>query len=107
MNDALDEVKEKRWSVCAAARKYKIPRETLRRHVSWLAIQFPVGRLSVLSANEEPEIVETCQIFGEWGFGLTKGDITYVVADYFGQSKVGMVFQGMLSGHTSWGVIWS
>ena len=34
-----------------------------------------VGRPPVLTATQEAEIVEACQIFSEWGFGLTKSDI--------------------------------
>ncbi len=63
----------------SAAKKHKIPRQTLERHVSKPEIN-TVGRPK---PSKESEIVQTCQIFSEWGFGLTKMDVTSVVADYF------------------------
>ena len=84
------------------SKKKKISRETLRRHVSRLAVQLPVGIPPVLRAHEEAEIVKTCQIFAEWGFGLTKSDITYVVADYFIQSKGKNPFRDDVPGNDWW-----
>ena len=61
----------------AAAKKYNIPEPTLRRHVN-RSVVGSVGRPTALSPNEE-EIIESCQIFAEWGFGLTKVDVLNVV----------------------------
>ena len=40
------------------------------------------GGSTVLTSEEEREIVVTCQILAEMGFQLTKGDVEVVVRDY-------------------------
>ena len=57
-----------------ASKKYDIPEATLRRHICRSDIR-SVGRPTALQPEVEIEIIETCQIFAEWGFGLSKVDV--------------------------------
>ena len=66
MKKAIDDVVNAKCTVYTASKKYHIPRETLRRHVNTHSV-LVVGRPPVLTATQEAEIVETCQIFSEWG----------------------------------------
>ena len=61
-----------------------------------------VGRPPVLTATQEAEIVETCQIFSEWGFGLTKSDIVNVIGDYFRHTKHPNPFRDGVPGDDWW-----
>ena len=101
MSDAVEEVKKGRLTAYSAAKKYGIPRQTLERHIHRPGVG-KVGRPSVLSAAQEAEIVETCQIFSQWGFGLTKMDIISVVADYFQHTKKPNPFKDGVPGDDWW-----
>ena len=72
MTDAVDEVATGRLTAYSAAKKYDIPRQTLEKHIHRPWSRF--CRKTICA-----EIAETCQIFSEWGFGLTKMDIISVV----------------------------
>ena len=101
MTDAVDEVTTGRLTAYSAAKKYDIPRQTLERHIHRPGIG-SVGRPSALSVAQEAEIAETCQIFSEWGFGLTKMDIISVVADYFRHTKKPNPFKDGVPGDDWW-----
>ena len=96
-----DDMKNAKLTVYAASKKYHIPRETLRRHVNTPSV-LVVGRPPVLTATQEAEIVETCQIFSEWGFGLTKSDIVNVIGDYFRHTKHPNPFRDGVPGDDWW-----
>ena len=86
MKRALSDVTNKRMTMYRAARFHNIPETTLRRYVKVTKNQplvvKQVGRSTVLTMDEEDEIVQTCQLFAEWGFGLTKFEVVNVVAEY-------------------------
>ena len=85
MGKAIDDVKNKKMSIYAAAKVNGVPKTTLLRHLKHPNKTFIVGRPTTLTSAQEDEIVETCQIFAEWGFGLTKKDI---IADYFRHTRI-------------------
>ena len=96
-----DEVKNGGLSMYAAAKKFNIPEPTLRRHINCSCIG-KVGRSSALTLKQEKEIVETCQIFAEWGFGLTKAELVNVVAYYFQHTKKPNPFRDGVPGEDWW-----
>ena len=81
LKGAIQDVVENKMAIYSAAKKYGIPRTTLRRHLENPEMK-KQGHSTTLTLMEEEEIVVTCQMFGEWGFGLTKGDVINVVSDY-------------------------
>ena len=88
-------------TIYAAAKKYDIPEATLRRHIRRSDIR-SVGRPTTLPPEVEIEIIETCQIFAEWGFGLTKVNIINVVGDYFRHTKKPNPFKNGVPGNDWW-----
>ena len=87
MDDALSDITNNQMTVYKAAQHYKIPQTTLWRHVRNPTKSFKVGAPTALTADQEKEIVAICQVFAEWGFGLTKKDVINVVAEYFRCTK--------------------
>ena len=85
----------------AAAKKFCIPRESLRRHIQH-ADTGKAGHPPVLLPNEEREIMETCKIFSDWGFGLTKVNIINVVADCLRHTKRPNPFKDGIPGEDWW-----
>ena len=84
MEKAMEEVRLKHISISCASKTYNMPKETLRQCLK-KAPDVPsrsIGRPPILSIEEETEIAETCYLFAEWGFGLTKVDIINVVAEF-------------------------
>ena len=54
------------------ARKYDIPATTLHDHVREKTHKIGAGGPTVMTPCEEQEIVVTCQVLAEMGFGLTR-----------------------------------
>ena len=48
------------------------------------------------------EIAETCYLFAEWGFGLTKIDIINVIAEYLKNSRKNNPFKDGVPGEDWW-----
>ena len=73
MMAATEAVHNAQMTLSGAAKHFGVPRETLRRRVTGkVSMNARIGRPTVLMKEEEDEIVETCQVFAEWGFGLKK-----------------------------------
>ena len=80
MKLATESVNNTQMTVSGAAKHFGVPRETLRRRVMGrVSMNARAGRPTTLTKQEEVEIVETCQVFAEWGFGLSKEDTLYQV----------------------------
>ena len=82
MKTAISMVHKKKMSVTCAAKKYSIPKTTLLRHLGATNKELKVGKPTTLTYDEEQEIVATCHLFVEWGFGLSKLEVVNVVGDY-------------------------
>lgn len=70
---------------------YGIPKSTLSDHVRSVSSKRYGGGSTVLTLDEEREIVITCQVLAEMGFPLTKAYVEVVVRDYLrseGRSSV-------------------
>ena len=60
-------------TLSGAAKHFDVSCETLRRCVTGkVSMNARIGQPTVLVNEEEDEIVETCQVFTETGFGLQK-----------------------------------
>ena len=64
------------------ARIYGVPSTTLHDHLKNKAARVGAGRPTILTPAEENEIVISCQVLQELGFGLTKETVGAIVVDY-------------------------
>ena len=79
MENAIDMARRTK-NIKAAVRHYKIPYTTLRYHISGkVSGEHGRGHPTVLTADEEREIVEACVIFAEWGFGLGRREVEGII----------------------------
>ena len=75
-------------NISTAAKLFKVPRTTLHDRLSGrVAKGAKVGHPTVLTAAEEAEVVETCMLFAEWGFGLGRREVESVIQDYLRVTK--------------------
>ena len=80
---ALREIQQKKQgvSVRSVAKKYGVPPSTLHRHVQ-AESNIGAGQSTVLLPAEEKEIVYSCQVLQEMGFGMTREMVGAIVVDY-------------------------
>ena len=88
MDSAIDAVKSGQISQYRAAKMYNIPTSTLNDRITENVTKHGAGRPCRLSDEEEREIVETCLIFGDWGYGIGKKEVLGVVGDYCKSNKI-------------------
>ena len=93
-------MRENSLSLRAAAQTYGIPRSTLSEHLRGVRSKRYGGGSTVLTHDEEREIVVTCQVLSEMGFPLTKAYVKVVVRDYL-KSEGGFGSSG-LPGRSWW-----
>ena len=82
LEEATEKVRDKTLSVRAAAATYGIPRSTLSEHVRGVRSKRYGGGSTMLSQEEEREIVIMCQVLADMGFPLCKEYVEVVVRDY-------------------------
>ena len=104
LSEAVDKVKNKDLSVRAAALTYGIPRSTLSEHVRGVRGKRKGGGSTVLTQEEESEIVLTCQVLAGMGFPLTKDYVEVVVRDYLKEhpDRINSFGTSGLPGHSWW-----
>ena len=93
---ALKEVEKKAAdvSVRSIAKKYGVPSSTLHHHLLKKDTQIGAGRPTILTPEEEREIVYSCQVLQEMGFGLTRDVVGAIVIDYLSTIGRGNPFNG-------------
>ena len=105
MTQALADVKSGKFTAYGAIKHYGIKETTFRRHLNAVRagceVQKP-GKPPILTKEEEREIELTCQLFAEWGFGLTKAEVVNVVADYCSYLKKPNPFRNGRPGNDWW-----
>ena len=69
-------------SVRSIAKKYGIPSSTLHDHLLKKDTRIGADRQTILTPEEEREIVYSCQVLQEIGFGLTRDIVGAIVIDY-------------------------
>lgn len=82
LQEAMQKVKSHELSLRAAAIRYDIPKSTFLDHLKGVSTKLYGGCSTVLTRDEECEIVLTCHILVEMGIPLTKGYVEVVVTDY-------------------------
>lgn len=103
LNEAIGKVQRKELTLRAAVETYGIPRSTLSDHVRGVSSKRYGGCSTVLTLDEEREIVVTCQVLAEMGFPLTRGYVEVVVRDYLQSEGRGSAFGSSgLPGRSWW-----
>ena len=101
--EAVEKVRKKELSLRSAAATYGIPRSTLSDHLRGVSSKRYGGCSTVLTREEEREIVVTCQVLSEMGFPLTKDYVEVVVRDYLKNESRSSVFGSSgLPGRSWW-----
>jgi len=81
MQKALEDVREKRLSIRAAAIKYGVPRTTIGDTIKE-RVGVKLGRPTELNEEEERIIRERLMLMAEWGFPLDSKSTRYLVKNY-------------------------
>jgi hypothetical protein len=82
LRNALQDLAENKNSIRKTAEAYGIPYSTLRDHHKGLVQKRFAGRPTVLTYQEEREIVQSCIVLQEMGFPLDRSSLASVVSDY-------------------------
>ena len=85
-----------------AAKIFGVPRSTLHDHVSGKHTSIGSGGPTTLALKDEQEIVVTCQILAEMGFGLTRQIVERVVRDYVQENGITTPFPDDIPGKDWW-----
>ena len=75
-------------SARSIALKHGVPISTLHDHAHAKSHKIGAGGPTVLAPSEEQEIVISCQVLAEMGFGLTKDLVEVVVMDYIKENNI-------------------
>ena len=89
LEKVIEEVNEnKQSSVRSIAIKYGIPPTTLYEDVRpGVSRSIGAGKPSVLTRDEEQEIVYCCQVLQELGFAVTKDNVVSIVSQYIADTE--------------------
>lgn len=98
---ALDAVK-KGMSIRRAGMRFNIPSSTLGDHVSGKSKRIHSGAPTILSPEEEKEIVRACQVMQSLAFPITKELVSVVVRDYLKDQGRGGHFRDYTPGPDWW-----
>ena len=78
---AMKAVQSKELSIRAAGAKFGIPSSTLHDHLRGTSTKRYDGAPTILTANEEKEIVTSCLVMQELGFPLTREFVSMALRD--------------------------
>ena len=99
---AMKAVQSKELSIRAAGAKFGIPSSTLHDHLRGTSTKRYGGAPTILTANEEKEIVTSCLVMQESGFPLTREFVSMALRDYIeGPTNSRKALQGMIGGQDS------
>ena len=79
LTNAIAACKHNDMKVSEAAKSFGIPKSTLHDHVKGKYTGIGAGGPTALKSKDEQEIVITCQVLAEMGFGMTKQLVETVV----------------------------
>ena len=99
---ALKEVKSKELSVRAAGNKYGIPKSTLHDHLQGNSLRRYGGPPTVLTTEEEKEVIRSCLVMQELGFPLTKDFVALALRDYLKERGRSDQFTDGVPGRSWW-----
>ena len=102
MEKAIDYARTHK-NITAAAKQFKIPVSTLRDHIRGKSCKGKKpGHPTVLTMQQEQEIVDTCTVFAEWGFGLGRREIESIIQNYLKSTKQPHPFHNSVPGEGWW-----
>jgi transposase len=81
VEEAVNAVKVEGLSLRVASERYNVPKSTIKDHLAD-GHGSVIGRPTVLSQEEEDQLLEKIQILAEWGFPLTERDLCHFVKTY-------------------------
>jgi hypothetical protein len=99
---AMDAVQQGKLSVRGASTKHGIPRSTLHDHLSGTSTKRYGGPSTVLTAEEEKEIVRSCLVMQEFGFPLNRELVSRVVKDFLADRDRSSLFTQGIPGRSWW-----
>ena len=90
-------------TIYEATKRYNIPKQTLqdycRRNTDR---KLKIGRPTVLTENEESEIIEAINLMVEWGYGITRNEVTSIVESFCKSQKRKNPFVDGIPGNDWW-----
>ena len=89
-------------SLSAAAAELGIPKATLHGHTSGLCKHVTSEAPTVLQLQDEQEIVLTCQLLVEMGFGITRRLVETIVNNYIRENNIPTPFHDGTPGKDWW-----
>ena len=89
-------------SVSAAAAEFGVPKSTLYGQTSGMHGRIGSGAPTVLEHRDEQQIVITCQVLAEMGFGITRPLVERVVAEYVRENGIANPFANGTPGKDWW-----
>ena len=101
---ALEEVRSSKGkaSIHGTAKRYGIPPTTLYDHLKHTASKIGAGKPTILTHDEEKEIIYCCQVLQEVGFGLTRDNVASIVAGYLANTGRTNPFTNGIPGRDWW-----
>ena len=102
LKEAITACQENGMKVRQAAAVYSVPKSTLHDHVKGKYKAIGAGGPTVLSLEDEQEIVITCQVLAEMGFGMSKQLVETIVTDYIKENNINTPFTNGIPGKDWW-----
>ena len=102
LKNAISACQKNEMKMSEAAKLFKIPSSTLHDHLKGKHAAIGAGGPTTLSLKDEQEIVVTCQVLAEMGFGITKEIVETVVADYIRENNILTPFKNGTPGKDWW-----
>ena len=100
---AMKAAQSKELSVRSAAAKYGIPKSTLQDHVQGISTKRYGGPPTVLTADEEKEVVRSCLAMQQFGFPLTRDFVKVALRDFLKARGRSNQFTDGVPGRSWWG----
>ena len=86
----------------AAASKFGIPSSTLHDHLKGKSLKRYGGAPTILTPDEEEEVVTACMVLQQLGFPLTKHYVSAALRDFLNETGRGDKFKGGLPQYDWW-----
>ena len=107
LQEALQLIRSNQITVKACARRYNIPRETLRDHVSGRrgvlgSSKGGCGRGTALAPDVEKQLADCLRAMSKNGFGLNKTEVINLVEEYIKSTGITTRFKNNRPGQDWW-----
>ena len=97
---AVQAVKNEEMGLKKGARLFDVNRSTLQKKVQGklLVMTLGPGHPTALPLDVEEQITSCLKVLAEWGFGITRSKLSFVVGDYCSQMKLKTPFKENIPG---------